>query len=131
MKIDLASYVPIYEQIKAGIKRQISLGFLKPREPLPSIRDLAEDLIVNPNTVARAYRELERDGYITARKGLGSFVTEDSSRLVEETRISMAARAFDQAIAEALKLDFNDEEIRRIFEERMGLVGEINGEKNG
>lgn len=131
MKIDLASYVPIYEQIKTGIKRQISLGDLKPRDPLPSIRDLAEELLVNPNTVARAYRELERDGFILAKKGLGCFVSDDSSRVVEETRVSMAGRAFDLAIAEARRLDFSDEEIRLVFGERLNLAGSANGEKNG
>jgi GntR family transcriptional regulator len=131
MKIDLVSYVPFYEQIKAEIKRQISLGILKPRESLPSIRDLAEELIINPNTVARAYRELEQDGFIIARKGVGSFVSEDSAVRLKETRISLAAFALDQAIAEAEKLDFSSDEIRRIFDERMRLAGENEGENNG
>ena len=62
IKIEMASFLPIYEQIKKEIKREITLEILKPQEALPSIRELAEKLIINPNTVARAYRELEQEG---------------------------------------------------------------------
>jgi len=64
--IDLGSFIPIYEQIKAGFRRNVGLGVLKPGDDLPSIRELAETLLVNPNTVARSYRELEMEGLIVA-----------------------------------------------------------------
>jgi GntR family transcriptional regulator len=62
MHVTTASFVPLYEQVKAEARRLISIGAWRPRDPLPSIRELAAELLVNPNTVARAYRELERDG---------------------------------------------------------------------
>ena len=68
IKIESKSFVTIYEQIKKEIKRNISLGILKSHQSLPSIRDMAAELIVNPNTVARAYRELEVEGFIYTKK---------------------------------------------------------------
>ncbi len=64
---------PIYEQVKNGLRRLIVSGILPPDEKLPSVRDLAQQLAINPNTIQRAYRELERDGYIVSIPGKGSF----------------------------------------------------------
>jgi GntR family transcriptional regulator len=117
--IDPSGYVPIYEQIKNGIKGKISLGVLKPNEPLPSIRDLAAELVVNPNTVARAYRELEFEGFITTRKGKASFVTDNSSSLIKQERQRFIDEVFARAISEAGKFGLGEEEIRAIVEARL------------
>jgi GntR family transcriptional regulator len=133
MKIDPSSYIPFYEQIKAQIKHLISIGDLGPRDSLPSIRDLATRLIVNPNTVARAYRELEIEGFIYTRKGKGCFVSDDSSVVLEKEKQSILSRLFDSAIEEASKFNLDSDEIKRLFEKRINRAREIKegGNKNG
>jgi GntR family transcriptional regulator len=121
IKIEISSFVPIYEQIKKEIKSRVSLGILRPREPLPSIRDLAESLLVNPNTVARAYRELELEGIITTRKGKGCYVSDDMSSFMTKKREAILNKIFDEAIAEAKKFSLNPEKMKELFEERLHL----------
>lgn len=117
--IETSGFIPIYEQIKKGIKSEISLGVLKSNEALPSIRDLAAELVVNPNTVARAYRELELEGFITTRKGKASLVSENSSSLVRRDTERLIEDVFDGAIAEARKFGLDAAGIRRIVESRL------------
>jgi GntR family transcriptional regulator len=117
--IETSGFIPIYEQIKKGIKSEISLGVLKANEALPSIRDLAAELVINPNTVARAYRELELEGFITTRKGKASFVSENSSALIQREKVRLVEDVFDRAIAEARKFGLDAAGIRRIVESRL------------
>jgi GntR family transcriptional regulator len=119
IKIETSSFIPIYEQIKKEIKSRISLGILKKGEALPSIRDLAAELIVNPNTVARAYRELEMEGFIYTRQGKGCFVADDSSSLIVIERDKIVNQIFDQAIEEARKFHVEKARIAEVFEERL------------
>lgn len=98
------------------------MGILKPGEPLPSIRELATTLIINPNTVARAYRDLEKEGFIYTRKGKGCFVSDNSFVLVRKERITILNKIFDEAIGEAKKLRLDSEEIKEIFEGRLRRV---------
>ena len=122
IKIDTASFIPFYEQIKQGIKSRISQGILKPGEPLPSIRELATILIINPNTVARAYRDLEKEGFIYTRKGKGCFISEDSYAKVKKERVDILNKIFDEAIGEAAKLKLHSKDIKRIFERRLDMA---------
>jgi GntR family transcriptional regulator len=124
MKVNTLSFIPIYEQIKEEIKRKISLGDLKPKEPLPSIRDLAEELLINPNTVARAYRELELEGFIYTRKGKGCYVTADSTALVRKEREAILNQIIDNAIEEAKRFNLTFKEIKKKFEQRFDLAME-------
>jgi len=119
IRVDATSFVPIYEQIKQGIVRLAATGRLKAGEPLPSIRDLAAEIIVNPNTVARAYRELEQDGVIATQKGRGSVVTERARPDAERDLKAHLGRVMDGAIAEARKFDLGDEAVRGLFEDRL------------
>jgi GntR family transcriptional regulator len=79
ISINPNSHVPIYQQIVDHIRRSVAAGVYRPGEPIPSLRQLALDLVVNPNTVQRAYEQLEREGLIQARRGLGMFVTENGA----------------------------------------------------
>jgi len=79
ISIDPNSHVPIYQQIVDHIRRSVAAGVYRPGEPIPSLRQLALELLVNPNTVQRAYEQLEREGLIQARRGLGMFVTENGA----------------------------------------------------
>ena len=77
--IDARSAVPIFEQIKKQILEFISIGILKPKDKLPSVRSLASELGVNPNTVSKAYSELEEQGYLYSEKGKGCFIADNES----------------------------------------------------
>ncbi len=92
MKIDLRSSVPIYQQIAEGIRAEIAVGVYRPGEGLPSIRNLAVRLKVNQNTVHKAYGELEAEGLISQRRGLGMFVT-NRATATAKTRARRAALA--------------------------------------
>ncbi len=102
--IDPRSGVPIYLQLIEQIKRAVALGTLEASEQLPTVKALAIDLTVNPNTVARAYRELERDGVIETSPGRGSFVRADiggekSRRAADDIAADLIAEAVRQARA--------------------------------
>jgi len=122
IKVDTSSFIPIYEQVKNQIKRQIGLGICKSDQILPSIRDLATNLLINPNTVARAYRELEREGFIYTRKGKGCFVADLSTAMLEEERGVLLNQIFDKAIEEGLKFDISHEKLKKIFGERLSSL---------
>jgi GntR family transcriptional regulator len=121
IKVDPASFIPIYEQIKKEIFRLVATGRLKVHDPLPSIRDLAAEIIVNPNTVARAYRELEQDGLVSAQKGRGSFVARRPEPATDRDVKAHLSRVMDEAIAEARKFDLDESTIRWLFEERINM----------
>lgn len=119
IKIDTSSFMPMYEQIKMQFKHKIALGIMKPNDSLPSIRDLATELLINPNTVARAYRELEREGFISTRRGKGCYVSGVSSALFKRERAAILNRIFDEAIQEARKFEFPQKKIMAAFEKRL------------
>jgi GntR family transcriptional regulator len=119
IRVDATSFVPIYEQIKQEIGRLVATGRLKTGEPLPSIRDLAASVIVNPNTVARAYRELEQGGLIATQKGRGSFVAERARPDAAKDLRAHLARAMDEAVAEARKFGLDDDDVRSLFEDSL------------
>ena len=111
-----SSGVPIYLQLMEQVKHAIETGAVRPGEQLPGIRPLAEELIVNPNTVARAYRELEHEGVIELRQGAGAFVSDKAPAKKDADRLR-AAQAAVRALIEKLRArGVTDEEIRRLFE---------------
>jgi GntR family transcriptional regulator len=122
IKIDTSSFIPIYEQIKVQFKLRIVARILKPRDPLPSIRELATELLINPNTVARAYREMEREGFIYTRKGKGCFVSDNSFSLAKEKRTETLNEIFDSAIEQAKGYELTSNDIKKLFEQRLHTV---------
>lgn len=121
-QLDLKSRKSIYEQVIDNIKELIITGVLPVDSKLPSVRELSKTLTVNPNTVQKAYRELERQGVIYTVTGLGCFVAEKSERQVDEKRVSEIMETLKSAIRELIFMGFTVEEIREkideIFEER-------------
>ena len=111
-----ASGVPIYLQLMEQVKHAIETGALRPGDQLPGIRPLAEELVINPNTVAKAYRELEHEGVIELRHGAGAFV----SSAAREKKLTDRLRAGQVIVAAAVdKLrsrGVTEAEIRRLFE---------------
>ena len=111
-----ASGVPIYLQLMEQVKHAIEIGALRVGEQLPGIRPLAEELVINPNTVAKAYRELEHEGVIELRHGAGAFVSRDArpEKLTEKLRAGQAIVA--DAVERLRARGLSAEEIRRLFE---------------
>jgi len=118
-----SSGVPIYLQLMEQVKHAIETGALRAGDQLPGIRPLAEELVINPNTVAKAYRELEHEGVIELRHGAGAFVA-NTARGKRETERLLAAKTIMAATIERLHArGVTDEEIRRLFEaELAGLT---------
>jgi len=114
---------PLYEQLIEGIKREISSGRLAPHQPLPSFRELAEQTLVSLITVKRAYEDLEREGLIYCRSGLGTFVAErgrDRSRAVKSAHAENLIR---QAIREARDAGLTQEELLALMKRLVKETG--------
>ncbi len=107
---------PIYEQVKDALRRLIVSGALPPDEKLPSVRELAAQLVINPNTIQRAYRELEHEGYIVSVPGKGSFARARSE--VDSARGRELLGAFDDAVEELLYLGLSAGELKARIDER-------------
>ena len=110
--------VPIYLQIVNQIKYLIASGRLKAEEELPPIRVLAERLIVNPNTVARAYRELEAAGLVEKRRTAGTYVSDQGSPLARRQRVKILSGRIDALLAEARQMDVHFDELIQLIEQR-------------
>ena len=110
--------VPIYRQIVNQVKYLVAAGRLAPGEELPPIRSLAEQLVINPNTVARAYMELEHAGVVSKRHGSGTYVSENGSPLKKSARRQILNERADALAAEAAHLGVELEELLEIVSER-------------
>ena len=109
---------PIYEQIKEGLRKLVVSGALSTGDKLPSVRELASQLAINPNTIQRAYRELESEGYIYTLVGKGTFVAESTN--IDNTREKELLQEFDELVTELLYLEVSKEKIK----ERIDMVAE-------
>src|SRR5271166_6297415 len=116
LTVDPRSGVPIYLQIIEQIKRSVALGVLQSGEQLPTVKQLAIDLTVNPNTVARAYRELEREQVIDTAPGRGSFVRADGVTESPKVSADIGRDALDTALREAKSVGLRQQEIRELFD---------------
>ena len=114
--------IPIYLQIVNQVKYLVASGRLAPAEELPPIRTLAEQLLVNPNTVARAYRELEAAGIVEKRRTAGTYVSENGSPLARRERIKIITGRVDALVAEAAQMDVSLDELVKIIERRHGAL---------
>ena len=119
-RIDFQSGVPVYLQIVQQVKAAAATGLIRPGDPLPSVRALAEDLRINRNTVARAYAELESDSVIETRQGSGCFLKDGgASPLRKSVRSSRLAEALDAVIIQAHHLQISDTELQSLLIERL------------
>ena len=117
-----SSGVPIYLQLMEQVKHAIETGALRPGEQLPGIRPLAEELVINPNTVAKAYRELEHEGVIEIRHGAGAFVSA-AARAKKATDALRAGQTLVAGTVEKLRArGVTEEEIRRLFEAELAAL---------
>lgn len=108
--------MPIYLQIMEQIKHAVENGVLRPGDQLPGMRKLAETMVMNPNTVAKAYRELEHEGLIELRQGAGAFISENLNTKALTDRMQTARPIVDKAIERLLALGLSEEEIKRLID---------------
>ncbi len=119
MAVDPNDHVPIYEQIVEYICGSVTAGVYRPGEALPSIRALAQRLVVNPNTIQRAYQELERQGLVEMRRGLGMFVTDDARSSAQRRSEAAVASRFKQGVDKAQAAKISTTRIRSLFNESL------------
>jgi GntR family transcriptional regulator len=120
--INVTDGVPIYRQIVNQVKYQVASGLLLPGEELPPIRTLALQLKVTPNTIVKAYGELETSGVIHKRQGSGTFVSEGRKQLAIRERRRIIEQRIDALLAEAHQLNFSGDDILRLVRERRATM---------
>ncbi len=118
-QINTASRVPIYRQLTEQIRHAIARGDLRTEEQLPSVRQLSKELVVNPNTIARVYLELEREGMLNTRPGLGVFVAHPKRELVKKVRDARLQEVLDKLLTEAVHLGYTANEVLPLVEKRL------------
>lgn len=117
--VDPMSGVPIYMQILNQVKRATASGLLKPGDQMPSVRELAMELTVNPNTIAKAYQELEREGITKTVRGVGTFIADKEFKIVHEERVKVLLQAIDKVLVEAHHLGFSREDVKKFVADRI------------
>lgn len=122
-----SSGVPVYLQLMEQVKHAVETGALRPGEQLPGIRPLAEQLVINPNTVAKAYRELEHEGVLELRHGAGAFVSSAAHGSTEKLRAAQTVVA--AAIGRLRGRGLSEEEIRRLFEAELAGLARAGGHR--
>lgn len=116
IEIDPTSSTPLYAQIMAEVRLAAAAGIVQPGEQLPRVRELAEQLRVNPNTVARAYRELQADGLLVARQGSGTFVSDDAEEIGVREQRRVLQGMLDEAARTAGSLGVSGADFRAMAE---------------
>ena len=122
LQVDPASSEPIFEQIAFQVKGAVARGDLGSGDKLPSVRELARELVVNPNTVVRAYQHLEQDGVIVRKRGSGCFIREGGTKLSDDARSAELDELARRTVTEAYHLGFRPDEIRRAVD---GAIKEL------
>ncbi|MGP8258659.1 MAG: GntR family transcriptional regulator [Acidobacteriaceae bacterium] len=116
-RLNQSSGIPLYLQLMGQVKHAVEMGALREGDQLPTIRKLAEELVMNPNTVVRAYRELEHEGVIELKHGSGAFIKETAAgrgRLIQKAQAAM-----QPTVERLISLGLTEEELRRTFENEL------------
>lgn len=122
LRIDPRSAEPVFEQIAFQVKQAVAEGALAEGDRLPSVRELAKELAINPNTVVRALESLERDGVILRRQGAGCFVAERRSDLAERERRRRLDQLVNRAVTEAFHLGYDGDALRAAVDRRIAAL---------
>lgn len=118
--INTTTGTPIYQQLAEQICAAIARGRLRPGDRLPSVRELSQSLVINPNTAARAYTELEREGTLYTRPGMGVFVSAPQTALSLAERRTRLNPAIEKLLIDAARLGCSSEEVMEIVGQRLG-----------
>jgi len=121
--------VPIYQQVVNQIKFLIASGRLNSGDELPPIRVLAAQLLINPNTVARAYRELETSGIVEKRRTAGTYVSEQGSPLARRERVKILAERIDTLLAEAIHMGISIDDVMKLIQQRHNAIQSARNEE--
>ncbi len=124
LHLEPASPIPIYLQIAEQLRHRIAAGTLLPDTELPSVRALASEHLINPNTVARAYLELEREGLLSKRRGTGTYVSTSATKLAATYRVQAVRDLLDKTIAAAAEFGLPRKQLRQLFEDRLSAAKE-------
>ena len=119
LQINTASKIPIYRQLAEQIRSAVARGDLQPEEQLPSVRQLSKELVVNPNTIARVYQELEREGVLVTRQGLGVFVGAPRRELMKRARDERLHELLDKLLTEAVHLGYSAADVNEMLAKRV------------
>jgi GntR family transcriptional regulator len=119
LHINTASRLPIYQQLAQQIREAIARGELRPEAGLPSVRQLSRELVVNPNTVARAYTELEHEGLVISRPGRGIYVSQPRNDLTRAARDRRLTEQLDRWLTEAVHLGYAANEVLGLVTQRV------------
>jgi len=134
ISVDPKSSTPLYVQIKEQMRLAVASGAIKPGEQVPTVRDLATQLRINLNTVARAYRELQSEGLLTSRQGSGTFVSPDAQAISQTESRQMVRQMLDRVAATARSLQIERDELLALVAEvidRISQQADTNPEVNG
>lgn len=121
-QIDFKSRKSIYEQVVDNFKELILSGVIGPNEKMPSLRDLSKQITVNPNTVQKAYRELERQGYIYSVSGVGTFATPLEDIMPDEKMLADIREQLNECLKELVYLGMNEGEIKKTVEDMLKII---------
>jgi GntR family transcriptional regulator len=122
LQIDPNEQLPIYDQVVRQIKFAVASGAVRTGEFVPSVRELARDLAINPNTVARAYRQLQTDGTLVSVRGTGLAVTPEAAERCRQQRLQLIGARLRQAVAEGRQSRLDADQLRRLFEQQVDDV---------
>ncbi|WP_078555102.1 GntR family transcriptional regulator [Bacillus alkalicellulosilyticus] len=117
VRIDPKSNIPLYEQIIQQVKEMCVKGILKPDDKLPSVRELSSSIVINPNTVSKAYQELERQGVIVTLRGKGTFVAEHQIQEATEKQVIAMKKELEKIIIECKYLGITIDEMNKWVQE--------------
>ena len=115
-RVDPAGAEPLFAQIVASVKEAVATGRLAPGERLPSVRDLARELVINPNTIAKAYETLEAQGVTLSRHGAGTFVAETRTVVAADEQRRRLREGLSSLLTDAVHLGIGEADLRREFE---------------
>jgi GntR family transcriptional regulator len=119
IRIDNASDRPVYQQIIDQVKRDIAIGRLAKDERLPTVRQLAGQLAINPNTISKAYRQMEQEGIINTRPGAGTFVAGLDSELSGSVKKKLICDDLERAVVDAFHMQIDEQTLLKWFEEQI------------
>ncbi len=119
LTIDQRSSVPIYLQIVNGVKEAVAKGIVKPGDKLPTVREWAQAMTINPNTVAKAFQELEREGVIETMRGRGSFIAAEQPQIERGIKVKMIQEMLEKILVESYYLQLEEDELLQVMEQKV------------
>ena len=135
IRLDSNSGTPLHLQIKEQVRLAIATGVLQPGDQLPTVRDLAAQLVINPNTIARVYRDLQMEGLVASRQGSGSFVSEQARALVDDQSPELVRSRMRGVVALGLGVGLSYDDLTATFAETIaeaqaaGVVGRTESQR--